>query len=159
MRYQRGSIVLLGLALNLPTPSLIMGSTSVNAIAPLEQQVYQQVNQYRSRQNLPALRLDPKISEQSRLHSQAMASQGKLSHDGFESRIQILSTTIPYQGAAENVAYNQGYADPVTAAVQGWIKSPGHQQNMLGPFDVTGIGIAQNAKGEYYFTQIFIRTR
>jgi uncharacterized protein YkwD len=57
------------------------------------------------------------------------------------------------------VAYNQGYSKPDEQAVEGWIKSSGHRKNMEGDFDLTGIGITKNAKSEYYFTQIFIKSR
>jgi uncharacterized protein YkwD len=30
---------------------------------------------------------------------------------------------------------------------------------MEGNFDLTGIGVSKNAKGEYYLTQIFIKRR
>lgn len=130
------------------------------SLAVMEEKIYQQVNQYRASRNLPPLQLDPRISELCRAHSQAM-SEGKVpfSHQGFDQRLKILSQSIPYRSAAENIAYNSGYSDPVTQAVRGWIKSPGHRKNMEGNFNLTGVGIAQNAKGEYYFTQIFIRRR
>lgn len=126
----------------------------------LEKSVHEQVNQYRQSRNLPPLILDPTISEQSRLHSQAMAS-GKVpfSHQGFEQRVKSINKVIPYRASSENVAYNMGYRDPGQQAVQGWINSPGHRENMEGSYDLTGIGVAKNAKGEYYFTQIFIRRR
>ena len=79
------------------------------------------------------------------------------SHDGFEGRAEAI--TIPYKSVDENLAYNFGYNDPVRNAVEGWIKSDGHRKNMEGQFNVTGIGVAKNAKGEYYFTQLFIRSR
>lgn len=126
----------------------------------LEQAVLTQVNQYRAGRKLPPLTLDARISEQSRLHSQAMANgRVPFSHDGFKQRVQAIARTLPYSRAAENVAYNQGYSDPARQAVQGWLKSPGHLKNIEGSFDMTGIGIAKNAKGEYYFTQVFIRRR
>jgi uncharacterized protein YkwD len=28
---------------------------------------------------------------------------------------------------------------------------------MIGRYNLTGIGVAQSAQGEYYFTQIFVR--
>ena len=141
-------------------PMTNVKQTSQISIADLEKSVHQQVNQYRQKLNLPPLTLDPVISEQSRIHSQNMAD-GKVpfSHDGFESRVKAIAMEIPYSKAAENVAYNQGYSDPVSVAVEGWIKSPGHRQNMEGDFNLTGVGIAVNSKGEYYFTQIFILKR
>lgn len=76
-------------------------------------------------------------------------------HTGFSERVRAIG--IPYRGAGENVAYNQGYSDPATIAVQGWLKSPGHLANIKGNYDKTGIGVASNSKGAIYFTQIFLR--
>ncbi len=132
------------------------------AAAPtsLEQSVLQQINQYRASRKLAPLKLDARISAQAAAHSQAMAT-GKVpfSHNGFDQRVQAIARSLPYSSAAENVAYNQGYADPATQAVQGWLKSPGHLKNIQGQFNLTGISVVRNAKGEYYFTQIFIRSR
>lgn len=136
--------------------SKALGSSSFTA---LEQSIYQQINQYRQSLNLPPLKLDPGISEQARAHSQEMASgRVPFSHQGFDERIQAISRKIPYSGAAENVAYNQGYKNPDRQAVEGWLKSNGHRRNIQGNYNLTGIGIAKNAKGEYYFTQVFIRS-
>ncbi|MGB7709404.1 MAG: CAP domain-containing protein [Microcoleus sp.] len=129
-----------------------------SAITDLEKAVNLQINQYRASKKLPPLSIDPRISQQARIHSENMASgKVKFSHDGFDGRVKAI--TIPYQSVAENVAYNMGYSDPVRNAVDGWIKSDGHRKNMEGQFNLTGIGIAKNAKGEYYFTQLFVRSR
>jgi uncharacterized protein YkwD len=130
-------------------PTLVMSK--------LELATYNLVNKYRQSKNLPILIADPAISAQARAHSQTMARTGILSHDGFHERTESVSQTIVYRKAAENVAYNMGYAQPDLIAIQDWIESPGHHINMTGPYDLTGIGVSQNAKGEYYFTQIFIR--
>jgi uncharacterized protein YkwD len=139
------------------TNSQLATSTSTTS---LEQAIYQQINQYRLSRNLPALKLNAYISQYARIHSEQMAS-GKVSfsHDGFEARIKAIGQKILYQKAAENLAVNQGYADPAKVAVQGWIKSSGHRQNMEGEFDLTGIGVARNGAGDYYFTQIFLKQR
>lgn len=136
-------------------------TTSIASSSPyntLEQSIHQQINQYRQSRKLPPLILDPRISEQARAHSQAMAS-GKVpfSHQGFEQRVGAIRRVIPDRASAENVAFNKGYSNPEQQAVQGWIKSPGHRINIEGKYNLTGIGIAKNAKGEYYLTQIFIR--
>lgn len=124
----------------------------------LEKSIHQQINQYRQSRNLPPLTLDPRISAQAKAHSQAMASaKVPFSHQGFEQRINTISRVIPYLQASENVAFNKGYSNPGQQAVEGWIKSPGHRINIEGRYNLTGIGVVKNAKGEYYFTQIFIR--
>jgi uncharacterized protein YkwD len=122
----------------------------------LAQSIHNQVNRYRQSQNLPPLVFDETIAEQARAHSINMANINNLSHDGFDNRLQIIKQVIPYGGGAENVAYNMGHARPDDTAIQGWIESPGHNRNMLGNYDLTGIGVAKRG-GNYYFTQIFIR--
>ncbi|TAE01567.1 MAG: CAP domain-containing protein [Oscillatoriales cyanobacterium] len=146
----------------IPTESPPQNSMNTNlassSIADLEKAANQQINQYRASKKLPPLSVDPRISQQARIHSENMASgKVKFSHDGFDGRAKAIA--IPYQSVAENVAYNMGFSDPVRNAVDGWIKSDGHRKNMEGQFNLTGIGIAKNAKGEYYFTQLFVRSR
>lgn len=145
----------------LPAKEISSTPTKATNIRPtsLEQSVHQQINQYRAQHNLPPLTIDPRITQQARLHSRAMAN-GKVSfgHGGFKQRINAINRVIPYRSASENVAFNQGYSNPGQQAVEGWIKSPGHRINIVGQYNLTGIGIVKNAKGEYYFTQIFIRS-
>ncbi|MBD2458664.1 CAP domain-containing protein [Nostoc sp. FACHB-87] len=128
--------------------------------AKLEAEVFTQINQYRASLGLPALTRNSTIDNQARTHSQNMA-QGRVAfgHDGFGARIQAIAVTIPYSAAAENVAYNQGYSNPATQAVQGWLRSPGHLANIKGNYNLTGVGVAVNSRGAVYFTQIFIRRR
>lgn len=141
-----------------PDAETALKAAKSSPFSTMEQTVHQQVNQYRQAHNLPPLTLDARISEQARLHSQAMGKgQVPFGHAGVEQRVKAIGKSILYRAAAENVAFNQGYSDPVTQAVQGWIKSPGHRHNMEGQYDLTGIGIAKNAQGEYYFTQLFIK--
>lgn len=138
-----------------PSPTVAADSP----LAQMERSVNEQVNRYRTQQGFSPLRLDPIVSQQARQHSQAMAAgRVPFGHQGFDRRIEVISRQISYRAAAENVGYNQGYDDPAARAVQGWLDSPGHRQNIKGDFDLTGIGIAKNEKDEYYFTQIFLRT-
>ena len=143
----------------LPTPETpTVTVSSQPSASDLELSVHQQVNDYRASKNLPPLKLDPRISEQCRIHSQAMAD-GKVpvGHQGSQTRFQNIQKQIIWREIGENVAFNFGYPNPGKEAVQGWIKSPGHRRNMEGNYDLTGMGIVKNAKGEYYFTQIFVK--
>ena len=124
--------------------------------AALEQSVFNQINNYRASQGLPALTRNSAIENQARIHSQNMANGTvPFGHTGFSERVKAIG--IPYRAAGENVAYNQGYSDPATIAVQGWLKSPGHLANIKGNYEKTGIGVASNSRGAIYFTQIFLR--
>lgn len=144
---------------SLATPSPRPAS-SPSTFLTLEEYTHQLINQYRKSQNLPPLTLDARISKEARAHSQAMANgEVPFSHNGFEQRVKAIGKSISYGAAAENVAYNQGFSDPAKQAVEGWLKSPGHLKNIQGQYDLTGMGVAKNAKGEYYLTQIFIKRR
>ncbi|MEH2395127.1 MAG: CAP domain-containing protein [Nostoc sp.] len=124
--------------------------------AALEQSIFNQINNYRASQGLPALTRNSAIENQARIHSQNMANGTvPFGHTGFSERVRAIG--IPYRAAGENVAYNQGYSDPATIAVQGWLKSPGHLANIKGNYEKTGIGVASNSRGAIYFTQIFLR--
>lgn len=124
------------------------------------QTVHQDVNEYRVSHGLQPLALNPLVSQVAAAHSREMAT-GKVpfGHDGFEQRVNTLRQSLSFGKVAENVGYNMGYADPVSKAVKGWLHSPEHLENIEGDFNLTGIGIAKNDKGEYYFTQIFLKQR
>jgi uncharacterized protein YkwD len=138
--------------------SLKLAQTTFNT-ATLEAAVHSQINQYRASLGLPALARNSTIDNQARIHSQNMANGLPFGHSGFSQRVQAIAATIPYSAAAENVAYNQGYRDPATQAVQGWLRSSGHLANIKGNYNRTGVGVAVSGRGAVYFTQIFIRTR
>lgn len=122
----------------------------------LEQEVHRLINQYRISKNLPPLTTNEIITRQARIHSRAMAKEKvTFGHDGFGKRIKSISRFLPYRTAAENVTYNKGYSNCARQAVQAWLESRKHRKNIRGNHRLTGIGVARNPQGGYYFTQIF----
>jgi uncharacterized protein YkwD len=55
---------------------------------------------------------------------------------------------------AENVATGQHTAQ---SAVDTWLKSQGHRENIEGDYNQTGIGITKGKNGSLFFTEIFIK--
>jgi uncharacterized protein YkwD len=139
-----------------PRTTLVPDTSDLQEI---KRSIHEQVNEYRKSQNLSPLTLNSTISEQSKIHSQNMADSKDLGHQGFEGRVKTIAQSVSYKSAAENVATNLGDDDPATQAVRGWIDSPGHQKNMVGDFDLTGVGVAVTPGGQYYFTQMFLKSR
>ncbi len=130
-----------------------------DANSDLEAQTSQLINDHRASLGLVELELDPCVSELARQHSADMADGTvEFGHDGFEDRVALIFEQIPdAQAAGENVAMNLGYADPAGAAVQGWLDSDPHRENIeLPDFDLTGMGIAVDGDGAYWFTQLFV---
>lgn len=141
----------------------ILGATVpavVNPLVTMEQKTFDLINQHRQSKGLSALVWNDAIANAARGHSADMAS-GKvaLGHDGFAERIDDLRATMTLSAEAENVAYDSGYADPATTAVNGWLASPGHLANIENAaYNHSGMGIAQSSNGSYYFTQLFVQS-
>jgi uncharacterized protein YkwD len=124
----------------------------------LERDAFNRINVYRQTKGLPALVWNEAIAVQARIHSQNMANgRVPFGHDGFAAR--IAATKVIYSGAAENVAWNLGYTEPAKQAAEGWFKSPGHETNIRGNYGLSAVGVARNAAGRVYFTQLFIKPR
>lgn len=111
-------------------------------------------NAYRARKGLAPLRWHDGIAKIAAEHAAQMAS-GRMpfSHDGFDDRVRAFP--VSHSRAAENLALNQGVADVARVAVDGWIKSPGHEKNLSGPYTLCGIGVGRSANGTFYLTQLF----
>ncbi len=126
--------------------------------ADIENKVFELVNEHRTGEGLATLGWSELIAEQCRIHSQDMA-EGTVDfgHDGFSERIDNIRQEIDVVSAGENVAYNMGYSDPAQQAVDAWLSSSGHRQNIEGDYTLTGVGVAKSEGYAYYFTQIFVK--
>jgi uncharacterized protein YkwD len=114
------------------------------------------VNEFRRSKGLPALQANSYISSVALGHSRDMLTgKSPFGHDGFRQRIDRISSRLgKLHVAAENVASGPMDAREV---VDGWLQSPGHRRNIMGDFQLTGIGVAEAANGMIYFTQIFVK--
>jgi len=119
-----------------------------------ELDTHDRIDAYRGEEGLGALATDELLGELAREHSEDMLSGAvPFSHDGFDGRADAMFDA-GFVGAAENVAVNSGFTDPVGTAVQGWLDSPGHHENIVGDWTHAGVGIATDGE-QYYFTQLF----
>jgi uncharacterized protein YkwD len=84
------------------------------------------VNQFRVGANLPALIEDERLDALAREHSMAMASAGRLTHDGFRTRFERSGYTL----CVENIGWNYATPEQQLAA---WRSSPGHDDNLRDP--------------------------
>lgn len=133
-------------------------SNATSSVSAYENKAFDLVNEYRASKGKPALVWSSEIANVARGHSENM-SDGSVAfgHDGFATRGETLQATVGWTSIGENVAVNNGFDDPATVAVNGWIGSPGHEANMVGNYTKTGMGVAISSDGSYYFTQIFIK--
>lgn len=129
----------------------------INSTTAIQDTVLLHINEYRQQHGLSKLKIDNHIVVQAKQHSLDMANHRmSFGHKYFPQRIAKLRSQIKnYNGGAENIAYNYKNGREV---VKQWIRSPGHKKNILGNYNLTGIGVVRDKQGKLYYTQIFIRT-
>lgn len=134
---------------------------SVN-LSDIEHRVFDLVNQRRSAAGLPLLAWSDGVAGVARVHSKNMADLKFFSHTGADgkkvnNRADALGVRR-WRSLGENIAYNRGFKSPLESAVQSWMNSPGHRDNMLkNDWQESGIGVVITADGTYYFTQVFLK--
>jgi len=130
-------------------------------ILDAEMDAFDLLNDERTSRGIDALTMDPALREVARAHSEDMVDRGFFAHtnpDGDDPFERMANAGITYSTAGENIAFNT-FSDPVVTAVNGWMNSEGHRNNILNAnFTLTGMGVA-NDGAAYYFTQVFTRPR
>lgn len=137
------------------------GSETVTALTAIERDTFQLINVERGLAGLPALKWNEKIAKVARLHSQNMADYNFFSHKGadglmVDGRADQLNMG-EWRAIGENIAFMQGYPNPAEVAVEKWLLSASHRNNLMSPEWIdSGIGVATTADGKIYFTQVFL---
>jgi hypothetical protein len=118
------------------------------------------INEYRQKNNLPALTLRNDVSAVAQAHSKNMHDQNNLNHvlDGKNPSDRLNDAGIGFTAMVENVAFNKGYSDPIQTCFDGWVNSSGHNANMLSA-NVThaGIGVFYSDSKGWWFTYLGIK--
>lgn len=139
---------------------LLVDEGPLRSLRKLEQEVEREVNRIRARHGLRVLAPSKRLIEVARAHSEDMARRNYFDHhapDGRGPAERVRTAGILYRKVAENLGMNFGMDDPVRSAVWAWMDSPGHRTNILDPvFREGGVGIAEDAEGSLYFTQLFL---
>jgi uncharacterized protein YkwD len=136
-------------------------SRRIREIESLEQQCLDEVNRVRLARRLQPLDFYEDLLSVARGYSRRMAEQHFFSHSDPEGRTvreRVDQAEIRWRIVGENLAYSNGYLNPVMASISGWMESPGHRRNILDPdYNLTAIGAWISPDGTVYFTEIFIK--
>lgn len=127
-----------------------------------EMMIHDRINQIRSDEGLRQLTRSKKLDDVAQYHSDDMAERGYFSHTGPDGETlgeRYREHGIDCAGGENIFRYDSTYgASPETiaeVAVEGWMESPGHRENILRPrFSMEGIGVTY-VGGEVYVTQNF----
>jgi uncharacterized protein YkwD len=126
-----------------------------------EKKAFSLINQKRADNGLKPLVWDDTAFSLARTHSENMATNNFFSHKDLQGltvdgRAESLGL-LDYEEIGENIAFNQGLANPLEAAVEQWFSSPNHKKNLMGTgWTFSAIGISVTSDGKYYITQVFV---
>jgi len=126
-----------------------------------EQRAFDLINAQRQKRGESSLVWDAELTRMAREHSANMAGQNFFDHTDPQGRNMTMRASAEgvtgWSAIAENIAYNSGYDDPAAFAVERWLISAKHRENILREsFTHSGIGVARAADGRVYFTQVFV---
>jgi uncharacterized protein YkwD len=126
-----------------------------------EKEVFRLINEKRAAAGLLKIVWSDDVARIARLHSRNMAALDFFGHKGadgktVDERADQLGVR-KWQAIGENIAFIRGFKNPLETAVEKWMQSPGHRENLLNPrWKETGIGIGITDDGTFYFTQVFL---
>jgi uncharacterized protein YkwD len=123
--------------------------------SPSELEAMKLINDYRVSVGLTSLEKINYISVKSEDHDNYMISNNVVNHDGFVDRSENIIKALGAKTVGENIAYNY---DTPQAALNAWLNSPAHKENIVGNFTHFGIAIRENpVTGKKFYTNIFAK--
>ena len=127
------------------------------SLSAQEQTAANLLNSDRARYNLPQLTLDPALCRIARVKSEDMRDNRYFAHTSptyGDVRQMLRQFGYAYAGAGENIAHHA----TVEKSQAAFLSSPGHRRNIMSSgWTKFGVGVAFDAKGFVYLTQIFAR--
>ncbi|MFP7296185.1 CAP domain-containing protein [Neobacillus niacini] len=137
-----------------PAPKTEAPAPATGDASAYVQQVIDLTNAQRSKNGLPALKHDTKLSGVAQKKSQDMAQNNYFSHTSptYGSPFDMMRDFgVTYKSAGENIAQGQRTPQEV---VNAWMNSEGHRKNILSS-NFTHIGVGYEKSGNHW-TQMFI---
>ena len=141
--------------------SAFRSESSAAALMAMEQDAFQLINFERGLAGLPVLKWNEKIAKVARLHSQNMVAYNFFSHKGadglmVDDRADALGLG-EWLAIGENIAFMKGYQNPSAVAVEKWLLSASHRNNLMNAqWTDSAVGVAITDDGKVYFTQVFL---
>ena len=141
---------------------LVTLNSSLSAQSRRESEVFDLINQERSRAGLGTLTWDDRLGGLAREYSRQMARDSFFAHvdpDGKDVVARANAARIKdWTVIGENLFVCEASPNFVRLAIAGWMKSKTHKDNILDTdWTSTGIGVATGRDGSIYVTQVFTR--
>jgi uncharacterized protein YkwD len=136
-------------------------SSATASASSLERRAFDLINAQRAANGEQPLVWDAELCRMARMHSESMARMNFFDHTSPDGRDMVRrahsNNVRGWSAMAENIAYNQGFNDPAAFAVERWMRSSKHRDNILNArFSRSAVGIARSEDGRVFLTQVFI---
>jgi len=119
----------------------------------LSKRIVEFANNFRAKKGKKPLTWDRRLTNLSRGHSVNMGLNGvPFGHAGFDNRVRNFPS--PALAAAENIFMGSITGDIAKTIVDSWINSSEHRKNLLGNFNIAGVGLYKNSLGIWFVTQL-----
>lgn len=136
-------------------------------IPAVEQAVIEMTNSFRAQNRLGQVTANPALTKAARAYAAYLAKTKAFSHTADNRDVGTRANASGYEWCSigENLAMNldsRGFETRALArqTVEGWINSPGHKENLLGPhYTEIGVGVvkAPDENPKYITVQVFGR--
>ncbi len=117
--------------------------------ASYEQQFLTKINAERSARGLAPMKMYWDLTDDARIHSDAMLARGRIYHTKSLSNV----VSSGWEALSENV----GAGPSVSSLHAAFMASAGHKRNILGNYTHVGIGVQRSSSGQMWATMIFAR--
>lgn len=114
-----------------------------------EEVLLSHLQQARSHARLAPLSHHAGLRDIARIHAEHLSQTQQLSHLGNLG--ESVDTVVRWQRVGENV----GYGSTMQAIHDKFMSSAGHRANILGQYNLVGIGVSRDGAGRYWVVQVF----
>ena len=135
-------------------------SAALSTLVGPEADLVQRINHVREERQLIPLRGSADLGGVARAHAEEMARHGYLNHINLAGqnpleRVQAAGVD-GFRLLAENIAASSVPGDRTAVAIDEWLQSPTHRENLLNPaFNTTGVAIVHTPDHRTIFVQLF----
>ena len=139
-------------------PVIKLPSVNPSGLSPEEQTIFDQINQARAAEKLPALKADPVLMRLAREQAAKMAKTKQT--EGGVSPADLAAAGYFQLSYGSSVGSGQG-GDP-RQAIDQWVKTGFIRQTATDPnYEDVGIGYARadGAENRYYYTAVFAKRK
>jgi uncharacterized protein YkwD len=138
------------------------GQTNLRAPVPIQERAMRcLVDRARRSRGLPELRAAAPLQQAANSKSGDILRCGEFSHEACGREFTYWMDRFGYRGCAEgeNIAWGSGSLGTPISIFRAWMHSPGHRENILGPYEDLGIGLRvgklEGVSGARVWTQEF----